>query len=73
VGESKEMYYGRNGNEATTLYCNQCDQWFEMDTSQAQRHAKEVACENCGSTVHVPQLGTLSRMWQRVMARLNSA
>jgi uncharacterized paraquat-inducible protein A len=65
------MYYVRTGNEATTLYCNQCDQWFEID--MGQRRDKEVACDNCGSPVHVPQVGTLSRMWQRVLARLNSA
>jgi|GEM_PF-3424901 len=67
------MYYGRTNNEAMTLYCNRCDQWFEMDKSQHQGRTKEVACENCGSPVHVPQVGTLSRMWQRLMARLNSA
>jgi predicted Zn finger-like uncharacterized protein len=67
------MYYGRDGKDAITLYCNLCDQWFEIDASQAQPRAKEVACENCGRPVHVPQTGTLSRMWQRVMARLNSA
>jgi predicted Zn finger-like uncharacterized protein len=52
---------------AASVYCNNCDKWFEVDADHVRRGARQVTCEDCHNVIFLSQPRPFwPRMWQRV-------
>lgn len=49
-----------------SMYCNNCDKWFEVEADQVRRGARQVICEGCHNVIFLPQQPFWPRVWQRV-------